>query len=277
MNKLAWNDSYLIGYSLVDKEHKKLFEIAHRAFSAVVGNEKISKIKTIINELIDYTKVHFTNEEKYMHSVQYPAIEEHKIYHKKILISMNEFLKTINQKEINDIEKELAYFIEQWFINHIIYEDKKISQFAKTREQKPFIEWNSTFMTGASAIDKEHQELFDIANKAFICKEPKLKATNLKQNISKLYKYIQTHFENEEKLMQAINFDEFEEHKEIHANIQEKLNALLKSSVSSEIEVLEENLKEFIKIGLIEHIKKEDIKIGNWIRYNCEKPQIKQL
>lgn len=277
MKNLAWKDDYLIGYSSVDKEHKKLFEIAHRAFSAVVGNEKISKIKTIVSELINYTKVHFANEEKYMFSVKYPSLSEHKEQHKKILSSMNEFLKTINQKDINDLEKELAYFIEQWFINHIIFEDKKISQYARKLADKPFLEWNTSFSIGASAIDKEHKELFAIANTAFTCKDFKEKSKNLKQSIIQLYKYIQTHFSNEEKLMEAIKFDELEEHLKEHERIQESLNQILKSSASCELEVLEEKLKDFIKIGLIDHIKKEDIKIGNWIRYNSEKPEIKQL
>lgn len=277
MANVSWRDEYLIGYTPVDKEHKKLFEIAGRAFSAVVGNEKIAKIKSIIQELISYTKIHFQHEEKYMQKINYIQLKEHQNLHKNIIISMNNFLKTVNQKEINELEKDLAHFIEQWFITHIVYEDKKISQWASKHPVKAScIEWKNIYTIGNETIDTEHKELFVLANEAFAHPKEKSKKVHMKESIIKLYAYMQKHFEDEETFMNSVQFNDLAEHKSLHVKIINSLNELLKNSASFDIDELEFALEEFIKIGLIDHIIKEDLKIRNWIKFLEEVKQAPQ-
>jgi hemerythrin len=67
--------------------------------------------------------------------------------------------------------------------------------------------------------------------------------------------------------MNSVQFNDLAEHKSLHVKIINSLNELLKNSASFDIDELEFALEEFIKIGLIDHIIKEDLKIRNWIKF----------
>lgn len=269
MKNLAWNDNYLIGCELVDEEHKKLFEISNRAFKAVLGKEKVSKIKTIVHELIEYTQTHFKDEEDFMQRISYPSIKEHKTIHQHIITSMNKFLKTINQKDINEIEKELAHFINQWFISHIIHEDKKIAKWAYTLDAKPSMAWKNIYKIGYDDLDEDHKKFFKIMNEFYGTSISLSNKEHLYQTIDTLLEYLQNHFQKEETFMQSLNFNELEEHKGLHVKLLKDLASLAENTNIS-LETLNNSFLNFVEKALFIHLQKEDIKIGNWIKFLSE-------
>lgn len=278
MHDLSWKESYLVGETNIDREHKKLFNIATKAFQAVDTNQKPQKIKSIVLELIEYTKVHFHNEECFMKKVKYPKLSEHQKLHSDIIISMNKFLKTMNSKKIIEIEKELAHFVEYWFINHIVYEDKRVAQWVKSHNiEANCVTWKSEYKIGNALIDSEHQELFNIANEAFKKGPDCEKKDKIKATIYKLYEYMEKHFLDEEMYMKSINYNYQEEHKKIHKSILEGLNTFMKQSSQMDIETLESQLLTFIEVGLVQHIVAEDTKITRWLIFLEDLKEAKEL
>jgi len=78
--------------------------------------------------------------------------------------------------------------------------------------------------------------------------------------------YVNYHFSEEEKLQEEINYPYLEKHKEIHKKFKEEL-AKLKEELNSETAlstaiILSKKLIDWF----INHIKKEDKKIGNFIK-----------
>jgi len=213
-----------------------------------------------------------------MQSIKYTGLEEHKEKHKKIILSMNKFVKNLPKMKIVEIEKELAHFIEIWFIAHIVYEDKKISQWINTHEIPEFtFSWKSSYSIGNLTIDAEHQELFSIASEAFKKVPANEKKRKIKETLNKLFQYFKKHFENEEKYMENLKYDKLEEHKKIHIEIMITLSELIKNSIKMDIEDIEENLSEFIEVSLVNHIVNEDKKISNWIQFLKDLKESKEL
>ena len=68
----SWSKELSVRNDAIDEQHKKLFEIAGRAYE--LTNKKATKeeIITILRELLNYTKEHFKDEEAYMESIYYP-------------------------------------------------------------------------------------------------------------------------------------------------------------------------------------------------------------
>ena len=124
---LGWKDIYSVNNKDIDKEHKKLFDIASKAFEEVNDKDKVNRIRKTLTELYDYMKIHFKNEEKYMKEISYPKIEEHKKLHANIIKTLNEFVKDLPELDILIAEKELANIIEITLVQHIIQEDRKIT------------------------------------------------------------------------------------------------------------------------------------------------------
>lgn len=124
-----FTDEYLTGISLIDEEHKVLFDIIQEADELVrLGVEKtdLEEIKKILEKLEDYTKKHFRDEEEYMESIGYDGLEAQKRAHAAFVNK----LETIDFEQIKEKPQEnmesLIEFLTQWLINHILHTDKKI-------------------------------------------------------------------------------------------------------------------------------------------------------
>ena len=113
-NPCEFTDDYLTGIALVDAEHKELFRIVDKANQLVKSFDSLSgydNIIQILNELKEYTKEHFADEEEYMEA----------------------FIDKLENIDLNQIDQnpqeylqELLEFLLGWLINHILYTDKKI-------------------------------------------------------------------------------------------------------------------------------------------------------
>jgi len=126
--KAEFKKEYLVGNAEIDKEHKKLFEIAADFFSEYENHTiKMQTIKTSLKELSKYIKLHFEHEEEFMGSLsEHDFIQRHKKLHQNIVSDFNNLIIKIPKLKIHEIELELAHFIEINLIHHIVAEDKKM-------------------------------------------------------------------------------------------------------------------------------------------------------
>jgi len=124
-------EEYKIGVELIDEQHKKLFELANKAYILLKDDfslDKYDKIVHILEELKDYTIFHFKSEEEYMESIEYKRLFTQKIEHEK-------FIKTLEETNYRDIDEnqdeslvKILNFLNDWLIEHILKTDKLIVQ-----------------------------------------------------------------------------------------------------------------------------------------------------
>jgi hemerythrin len=113
----------------VDIEHKELFRIVDKANHLIKSFDELTgydNIMSILHELTEYTKEHFSDEEEYMEKIGYEGLAAQKRAHESFI----EKLENIDINEIDDNPREelqeLLEFLLGWLINHIMYTDKKI-------------------------------------------------------------------------------------------------------------------------------------------------------
>ncbi|EOS34726.1 MAG: hemerythrin family protein [Lachnospiraceae bacterium] len=128
-NPCEFTEDYLTGIALVDAEHKELFHIVDKANKLVKSFDELSgydNIIEILNELKEYTKEHFTDEEEYMEGIQYEGLSAQKRAHEAFIDKLENI--DLDQIDANPQEylQELLEFLLGWLINHILYTDKKI-------------------------------------------------------------------------------------------------------------------------------------------------------
>ncbi len=128
-NPCEFTDDYLIGIELIDNEHKELFRIvdqANRLVKSYDGASGYDKILDILDNLKEYTKEHFTDEEEYMESIHYEGLEAQRRAHDAFI----QKLENIDLSEIDENPQEslqqLLEFLLGWLVNHILHTDKKI-------------------------------------------------------------------------------------------------------------------------------------------------------
>lgn len=129
----VWEDSFSIHNDTIDNQHKKLFQLAHKAYMMDIKGTNRTEIKNILAEFFDYMKEHFADEESYMQKVGYPDLERHKILHKTIIEELSKTILTI--KNVYDMREHLKVVAHDWLLGHILHEDMRIKEF----RAKPFV------------------------------------------------------------------------------------------------------------------------------------------
>ena len=268
LNTITWKSEYNINNFKIDKEHQQLFTIAREALSISKlknDSEIRTKLKEIISKLFKYVNIHFVDEQKYMEEIAYPELDEHKFLHKNMLNMLTKLIADLNTMELKTIEVSLFNFIEEYFIRHIVLEDKKIQLWNTNLEDlKKSFGWKEIYSVNNPYIDKEHKKLFEIAQEAFVEVEPSMKNKKIKEVLSELYTYMKTHFEHEEEYMKELNYPKIEEHKKLHHDIIDTINNFVRQLPSLNENVFEKELAKIIDITLVHHIIQEDRKIITW-------------
>lgn len=133
-NKLAarhyieWKDEYSVGLDSIDQQHKKLLALINQLQTAVDYSTGEEFEREALDELVDYTKTHFSYEEGLMEQNGYPGFEPHRAKHKEMIREVEEVLA--EYEEDHDLAMEHgSKFLKNWLINHINGTDKEYSRF----------------------------------------------------------------------------------------------------------------------------------------------------
>ena len=127
----AFTDKFKTGIAMIDEEHKTLFDIIGRIYKAIeveLVHDKFDLILDILDELKEYTSVHFADEENYMREIGYEGLAQQQLLHEKFIETLN----NVNLDHVDDNQEEYLYevlnFLQNWLINHILKVDKLIPQ-----------------------------------------------------------------------------------------------------------------------------------------------------
>lgn len=130
-NPCEFMEEYCTGIAFIDEEHRELFRITDRA-NKFLKNEftydVYDGIMDILDELRDYTKRHFKDEEDYMERIHYDGLPAQRRAHAS-------FIERIEGIDLDTVDGDPKLYLESliefllgWLINHILYTDKKIPQ-----------------------------------------------------------------------------------------------------------------------------------------------------
>lgn len=120
---------YYTGIEAIDKEHARLFELAQETHGLLYNDllqDKTDGLVHLISELINYTRTHFSHEEEYLRSINYPHIQAHIAQHRHFEDQLMAF--DIDSVE-NDFEgqdetvENLLDFLVNWLVSHILKVD----------------------------------------------------------------------------------------------------------------------------------------------------------
>ena len=124
MALIEWDESYSVKVNLIDRQHKRLFELANGYYNAVKTGRSEGALFNLLDGLVEYAEVHFSTEERYFTQYGYKDAEEHKREH-KILSAKIADLKSKVKIGINVENDEVSKFLKIWLDKHIKETDHK--------------------------------------------------------------------------------------------------------------------------------------------------------
>jgi hemerythrin len=132
MPLFTWNDSYSVQVKAMDEQHKKLFALINQLHDAMAAGKARTMLGPILSELLDYTRTHFTAEEKALEKVAYPGLAEQKKEHAIFIGKIIEFQEK-NEGGSLTASIETSRFLRDWLLNHIMVIDKKYSSYLNSK------------------------------------------------------------------------------------------------------------------------------------------------
>lgn len=123
MEYIRWKEEMSVGIDAIDSQHKELFRLINAFYNSISGNSGKANILQAIQDMENYSQVHFRTEEKMMQKANYPKILEHKNEHLKFIETVADFRKRYEDGRLL-LSLEVSQFVKDWITNHILRTDQ---------------------------------------------------------------------------------------------------------------------------------------------------------
>ncbi len=127
MALFTWKDEYAISEPRIDAQHRRLFELAGNLHSAMLAGQAKNVLGGLLNELIAYTREHFSTEESLMRRCSYPDFQRHKIQHDDLTFTVLAFRRDFEAGKVA-LSVELLGFLKEWLAHHIAESDRRVGE-----------------------------------------------------------------------------------------------------------------------------------------------------
>jgi len=138
--RLQWSEQFSVGIPEIDEQHKTLFDLIDKIHTAILNHKGSAACAEVLDELVDYTRIHFGLEESLMHIAKYPEYEAHRSLHHKFVSEVEALQHKIHSGK-TAISFELLHFLRTWLSTHILGDDKKYAVFFASNGHGSFDAW----------------------------------------------------------------------------------------------------------------------------------------
>ncbi|CAA7624886.1 Methyl-accepting chemotaxis protein (fragment) [Candidatus Terasakiella magnetica] len=140
-----------------------------------------------------------------------------------------------------------------------------LAQVRSDKKDMVLLRWDNALDTGVASVDKHHREMFAQVNTFYgqmMSGEGGKAATVM---LADLDRTIHAHFTEEEGLMAKHGYADAEAHRHSHRAFLERINSL-RGAVESGQPHASSELFDYVSTWLVQHISKEDGKLGLFLR-----------
>ncbi len=121
---MIWNQSYSVGVTELDEQHKSLIRMINEMHYAMNEDKGQEAISTIVEQMFGYMEGHFTTEEGYMQQLGYLGLQAHQREHEEFRAKALDLRNRVNRGEFV-LSFEVVQFLSDWLQNHIMVTDMK--------------------------------------------------------------------------------------------------------------------------------------------------------
>ena len=124
MEFFKWKDIFNIGIEELDEQHRTFLELLNECHEGVSFQKQQGIDPAMIEKLRQYAAMHFHREEDMLRFSSYPDMEQQQKQHIYFESKIRELEAEREAGKSGNVESFFV-FIRDWFLNHILQEDKK--------------------------------------------------------------------------------------------------------------------------------------------------------
>lgn len=129
---MPWKEEYRVGFDPIDAQHIRLVAQINKLGAAMQEGRGKEVLLPVLEELIEYTKTHFSFEEQQMLQQNYPERADHLAKHVDLVKQVMKFYDDVMSGQIV-MSVMVMQFLKDWLIKHIMQTDKRLGAFLATR------------------------------------------------------------------------------------------------------------------------------------------------
>jgi hemerythrin-like metal-binding protein len=129
---LTWNHACSVGVRAMDDQHGILMDSINALRLALVRGAGRERISALLDELIEFTRMHFWSEEQLMEQTGFAGLEEHRAEHHRMLADILQSAHRLQYGEGVQL-RTLLCGLHHGFLNHIETMDQKYAPWLQAR------------------------------------------------------------------------------------------------------------------------------------------------
>lgn len=124
---------YRIGIEAMDNQHARWIHLIETFKSIGAGHllepAGVEAARHAIEQLLEYTKMHFASEEELLKKVRFPGLEAHRLAHRKLETAVIALADEIHAHRQHLTPLKLNLLATIWLMEHIDTEDRQYARF----------------------------------------------------------------------------------------------------------------------------------------------------
>jgi len=128
MALVAWSPALSVGVARFDKEHQELVKLLNSLHDEMLKGKAKEALSRILGQLINYTVIHFKNEEDLFRKHAYPDARAHTAEHEALKTKAAELEKAL-KAGTGSLSVETLNFLREWLVRHIQGSDMQYKAF----------------------------------------------------------------------------------------------------------------------------------------------------
>ncbi|SPE42217.1 Hemerythrin HHE cation binding region [Candidatus Sulfopaludibacter sp. SbA3] len=119
-----WSSSYSVEVTQIDAQHKHLVGMLNGVHEVMARGANKDEVLALARDLLDYTRFHFTSEEKLMEQAGYTGLAQHREKHAAMKAEVERLLAAAESGNVA-VPIKLMNFLKSWLAKHINGTDKE--------------------------------------------------------------------------------------------------------------------------------------------------------
>ena len=128
MAYIDWTPELSVSVKQIDEQHQRLVALVNDLHQAMKQGQGAQVLAETFTKLLDYTKYHFSTEEKLFEQYGYPRAKEHAAQHRDLEHQAAKLQADFDSGKVL-VSVQVLEFLKEWVTKHIMGSDKAYSAF----------------------------------------------------------------------------------------------------------------------------------------------------
>lgn len=129
---VTWCDDYSVNVEEIDLQHQKMLELVNNLHTSVEACIDKQDLKEKLVGLVEFTRMHFSTEERLMKQYDYPQAAPHHREHRILLQHMDNLVAAVSSGKYPTFYSDYDVSTD-WALVHIAECDKSLGAFLNSK------------------------------------------------------------------------------------------------------------------------------------------------